>query len=49
MLEEIAKNRNCVKKGNVPDLGRAAALLLDEFRGGRLGSITLEIPESKGA
>lgn len=42
VLENIALGRNCLKKGGVPDYGKAARLLLDEFRGGRLGRITLE-------
>lgn len=44
-LSNIAKNRGCVKKGNELDYGRAANLLLDDFRNGRLGRITLEQPE----
>ena len=31
-------------KGGVNDLTKAARLLLDEFRGGKLGRITLEMP-----
>lgn len=42
ILEQIAENRNCKKKGGEPDLKKAAFLLIDEFRGGRLGKITLE-------
>lgn len=45
ILEEIAKNRNCVKKGGELDYSKAAALVIDEFRNGRLGKITLEFPE----
>ena len=44
LLEEIAANRHCVKKGNEIDYSKAAALLLDEFRTGKLGKITLEKP-----
>jgi ribosome biogenesis GTPase A len=29
-------------KGEEPDLSRAAALLIDDFRSGRLGRMTLE-------
>lgn len=46
ILKQIAENRNCVSRGNVLDYGKAAALLIDEFRGGKLGKITLEVPES---
>ena len=44
LLLQIAKNRGCVRKGGELDYSKAAALLLDEFRGGRLGKITLEFP-----
>ena len=45
VLEGIAANRACIKKGGEPDLSKAAALLLDEFRSGKIGRITLEKPE----
>ncbi|MDO4556742.1 MAG: ribosome biogenesis GTPase YlqF, partial [Lachnospiraceae bacterium] len=45
MLAEIAKNRNCLLKGGDLDYTKAAALLLDDFRSGKLGRITLEAPE----
>lgn len=45
ILEEIAGNRKCVKKGNELDYGKAASLVIDEFRSGRLGKITLEFPQ----
>lgn len=32
MLEKIALNRGCIKKGNEVDYAKAAALVLDEFR-----------------
>ena len=45
MLEKIALNRGCIKKGNEVDYAKAAALVLDEFRTGKLGKISLEKPE----
>ena len=45
VLEGIAANRACIKKGGEPDLSKAAALLLDEFRSGKIGRFTLEKPE----
>ena len=45
ILMQIAKNRKCMTKGGEPDYSRAAALLIDEFRSGKLGRITLERPE----
>ena len=45
VLEEIAKSRNCYKKGEELDLPKASAILTDDFRSGRIGRITLERPE----
>ena len=44
MLEQIAENRKCISKGNELNYSKAAALLMDEFRSGKLGKITLEKP-----
>ena len=44
ILEQIAENRKCISKGNELDYSKAAALLIDEFRSGKLGKITLERP-----
>ena len=41
-LAEIAKSRHCLLKGNELDTEKAALLLIDDFRSGRLGRITLE-------
>ena len=43
-LKEIAKSRHCLIKGSELDTEKAARLLLDDFRNGRLGKITLEFP-----
>ena len=45
ILEGIAKARGCLLKGGEPDREKAAAFLLDDFRSGRLGRITLEFPQ----
>jgi ribosome biogenesis GTPase A len=45
VLEEIAHNRKCLAKGGNYDLEKAAILLLDDFRSGKIGCITLEFPE----
>ncbi len=42
MLYQICESRKCYKKGDEYDTEKAAALLLDDFRNGRLGRITLE-------
>jgi len=47
LLDEIATARACLTKGGVNDLTKAARLLLDEFRGGKLGRITLEMPDKE--
>lgn len=44
-LMEIAKQRRCYAKGDTLDYGKAAAILMDDFRSGKLGRITLEFPE----
>ncbi len=44
ILEEIAISRYCIRTGGELDYSKAAALLLDDFRSGRLGRITLEVP-----
>lgn len=44
-LSHIAESRHCLLKGNELDTDKAAMLLLDDFRNGRLGRITLEFPE----
>lgn len=43
-LEQVARARNCLLKGNELDLEKASVLLLDDFRSGRLGKMTLERP-----
>ena len=47
VLGQIAGNRGCIRKGGELDYSKAAALVLDEFRTGRLGKITLEKPAGK--
>ncbi len=42
VLTEIAKARGMLISGGEPDTERAAATLLDEYRGGKIGRITLE-------
>ena len=45
ILGQIAARRGCMSKGGEPDLDKAAAVLMDDFRSGRLGRVTLEAPE----
>ena len=44
VLQEIAESRKCYAKGEQLDLDKAAAILVDDFRSGKLGRITLERP-----
>ncbi len=44
ILEGIARSRSCLRENGQPDLSRAAALLIDDFRKAKLGKITLEKP-----
>ena len=45
VLNHIAKSRNCIVRGNELDTEKAALLLLDDFRNGKLGRLTLEYPQ----
>ena len=45
LLETAARKRGFLISGGEADLERMAAVLLDEFRGGKLGRITLERPQ----
>ena len=44
IVELIAKKRGMMMSGGVPDTERAAITLLDEYRSGKIGRITLEKP-----
>lgn len=45
VLAGIAKVRKCFLKGEALDYDRAASLIIEDFRSGRLGRITLEFPQ----
>lgn len=47
MLNKVAESRNCIGKGGEPDMSKAAQILVDDFRSGRLGRITLEFPSPR--
>ncbi|MCI6276151.1 MAG: ribosome biogenesis GTPase YlqF [Clostridium sp.] len=44
ILNDIARKRGTIASGGVIDYNRLSVLLLDEFRGGKLGCISLERP-----
>lgn len=45
ILEAVANKRGCIKKGNLIDIDKAADIIIDEFRGGKIGKISLEKPD----
>ena len=47
LLEAACKGRGWIISGGRPDTDRAAALILDEFRGGKVGRITIEAAPRK--
>ncbi|MCQ2536514.1 MAG: ribosome biogenesis GTPase YlqF [Lachnospiraceae bacterium] len=44
IMEAIAKRRGCLKKGAEIDYDRCAGLVLEDFRSGRIGRISVEKP-----
>ena len=48
ILEEIGWIRGCLKSGGEIDIVKASGLLMDDFRGGRLGKMSLERPSVQG-
>ena len=47
LLDAVCKGRGWLLKGNEYDYDRAARVILDEFRAGKLGRITLEQPQAE--
>ena len=45
MLEKIGKKRGFLVRGGEVNTERMARILLDEYRAGKLGRFTLELPE----
>lgn len=44
ILKQVARARACLAKGGELDLAKASNLLIDDFRSGKLGRMTLELP-----
>ena len=42
LLERVAESRKCYAKGEALDLKKASGIVLDDFRNGRIGRMTLE-------
>lgn len=45
-LDNIARKRGCLIKGGEIDYNRISTIILDEFRGGKIGNISLERPNN---
>ncbi len=48
VLQAACRGRGWLRQGGVPDTERGASVVLDEFRSGRLGRITLQTAETGG-
>jgi len=46
LLERIAEKRGCLKRGGVIDHSRAESILLHDFRAGKLGRLSFDLPET---
>ena len=49
LVAAVAARRGCRKTGGGLDLEKAALILLDDYRSGKLGRISLETPDTRGA
>ena len=49
ILESVGRRRGFLRKGGAVERDKAAVMLLDELRGGKLGRITWDEPPAKGA
>ncbi len=47
LLEQAAERMKCYKKGGEADLSRVSRLIMDDFRSGKLGRISLEWPDAE--
>ncbi|MFI3200255.1 MAG: ribosome biogenesis GTPase YlqF [Eubacteriales bacterium] len=47
ILSHIAENRKCYGKGNELDISKSAGIVIEEFRSGKIGRITLEFPNEQ--
>jgi len=49
IVEAVGERRGCRRKGGELDREKAANILLQDFREGKLGPLTLETPASRAA
>lgn len=47
VMENIAIKRGCIIRGGETDYSRVSAIILDEFRKGIIGKVTLDYPKNK--
>ncbi|MEG6565998.1 ribosome biogenesis GTPase YlqF [Thermoanaerobacterium saccharolyticum] len=45
LLTDIGKSRGCLSSGGIVDTERAAKIIVDDFRAGKMGKISLERPD----
>ena len=45
LMQIIGKKRGCLVKGGIVDDEKTAKIILDDFRNGKLGKISLEEPD----
>ena len=45
IMDDIAARRGCLKKGAQVDYEKLSGIILDDFRSGRIGRVTLETPD----
>ena len=46
-MDAIAKKRGCIIRGGEPDYARVSGIILDEFRRGTIGRVTLDYPREQ--
>ena len=44
-MENIARQRGCLKRGAETDFDKVSAKITDDFRSGRIGKVSLEVPK----
>ena len=44
-MENIARQRGCLKRGAETDFDKVSAQITDDFRSGRIGKVSLEVPK----
>lgn len=48
VLTHVCESRKCYKKGQEADYEKASSIVMEDFRSGRIGRITLELPDADG-